>query len=67
VDALAQKVEQVELDAAFHAVADERWANIRVSGKTVAWDDAKAYLLVRAKVGPDDERRRKPTARKIGP
>jgi predicted transcriptional regulator len=67
VDALAQKVEQVELVAAFHAMADERWANIRVSGKTVAWDDAKADLLARVKVGPDAERPRKPTARKVGP
>ena len=29
LDSLAQTVEQVELDNAFHAVADERWARIR--------------------------------------
>ena len=61
VDALAERVAQVELDTAFHAVADERWANIRATGKTVAWDDAKAYLAARAK----GERPRKPTARKL--
>jgi len=62
VDALAERVEQVELDAAFHALADERWANIRAKGKTVAWDDAKAYLVARA----NDERPHKPpTARKL--
>lgn len=62
VDALAERVEQVELDAAFHALADERWANIRATGKTVAWDDAKSYLTARAA----GERPRKPTARKLG-
>ena len=61
VDALAQTVEQVELDNAFHALADERWANIRASGKTVAWDDAKTYLSARA----NGQHPRKPTARKL--
>lgn len=61
VDALAERVAQVELDAAFHALADERWANIRTTGKTVAWDDAKAYLAARAK----GESPRKPAARKL--
>jgi len=61
VDALAERVAQVELDTAFHAVADERWANIRATGKTVAWDDAKAYLAARA----NGERPRKPAARKL--
>ena len=66
VDALAQTVEQVELDAAFHTLADERWANIRNTGKTVAWDEAKAYLTARANAKTDSERPRKPTARKLG-
>ena len=48
LEALAQKVEQVEQDNAFHALADERWARIRTTGKTVAWDDAKTYLVARA-------------------
>lgn len=59
LDALAQKVEQVEQDNAFHAVADERWARIRTTGKTVAWDDAKAYLAARA----TGEKPRKPAAK----
>ena len=62
LDALTQTVEQAELDNAFQALADERWANIRTTGKTVAWDDAKAYLAARAK----GERARKPAARKPG-
>lgn len=59
LDALAQKVEQVEQDNAFHALADERWARIRATGKTVAWDDAKAYLTARA----NGEQPRKPAAK----
>jgi hypothetical protein len=54
-------VEQVELDNAFHAVADQRWATIQASGKTVPWDDAKAYLAARANGAPA----RKPAARKL--
>lgn len=59
LDALAQKVEQVEQDNAFHALADERWARIRATGKTVAWDDARAYLAARA----NGEKPRKPAAK----
>ncbi|MFT4243772.1 MAG: DUF1778 domain-containing protein [Acidovorax sp.] len=56
LDALAQTVEQVEQDNAFHALADERWARIRATGKTVDWDKAKTYLTARA----NGERPRKP-------
>ncbi|HMZ85698.1 MAG TPA: DUF1778 domain-containing protein [Giesbergeria sp.] len=62
LDSLAQTVEQVELDNAFHAVAEERWARIRATGQTVAWDDAKAYLASRAQ----GKRPRKPSARTPG-
>src|SRR5271157_4241029 len=56
LDAIAQTVEQVELDEAFHRVADERWATVLATGKTVPWDDAKAWLEARSR----GERRRKP-------
>jgi predicted transcriptional regulator len=62
LDAIAQTVEQVELDEQFHRVADERWAKVLATGKTVPWDDAKAYLEARAR----GERLRKPVARKLG-
>jgi predicted transcriptional regulator len=62
LDAIAQTVEQVEGDAEFHRIADVRWAKVLSSGKTVRWDDAKAYLEARAR----GERVRKPAARKIG-
>jgi uncharacterized protein (DUF1778 family) len=48
LDAISQTVEQVELDHEFHEVADERWKGILASGKTIAWDDAKAYLKAKA-------------------
>ena len=60
VDAIARTVEQVELDEAFHGIAEERWAKILSTGKTVTWDDAKAWLEARSR----GEARRKPAARK---
>ena len=59
LEALTQKLDQVEQDNAFQALAAERWARIRATGQTVAWDDARAYLAARA----DGKRPRKPTAR----
>jgi predicted transcriptional regulator len=48
LEAIAQTVEQVEVDADFHRLAAERWAELRETGQTVAWDAAKAYLEARA-------------------
>lgn len=62
LEAIAQTVDQVELDDEFHRVADERWAKVLTTGKTVPWDEAKAYLAARAR----GERPRKPVARKLG-
>jgi predicted transcriptional regulator len=62
VEAIQQTVEQVELETQFHQVADERWTRLLATGKTVAWDDAKAYLEARAQ----GQRPRKPAARKLG-
>lgn len=62
LDAIARTVEQEEEDAELHRLADERWKKLLADGKTVAWDDAKAYLEARAR----GKRPRKPTARKRG-
>ena len=35
LDAIAQTVEQAELDEAFQRVAEERWAKVLKTGKTV--------------------------------
>lgn len=48
LEAIAQTVEHVEIDAAFDRLADERWAKVLKTGKTVPWDAAKAYLEARA-------------------
>jgi predicted transcriptional regulator len=62
LDAIARTVEQAELDADFHRVADERWAKVLSTGKAVPWNVAKAYLETRA----SGKRGRKPAARKLG-
>jgi len=60
LDAIAQTVEQDELDAAFHRVADERWAKVLATGKTVPWADAKSWLDARSR----GENPSRPAARK---
>jgi predicted transcriptional regulator len=49
VEAIAKSVEQAELDDEFHRVAEQRWAQLLVTGESVPWDDAKAYLEARAR------------------
>ena len=49
LDAISQTVEQVEIDSEFNAIADERWKAILASGKTVSWEDAKAYLTAKSR------------------
>lgn len=61
LDAIAQTVEQAELEDAFRRVADERWAKLLATGKSVPWQRVKAYLEARANGRPA----RKPTARKL--
>ena len=63
LDAIAQTVEQAELDEEFRRVAEKRWTKVLDTGRTVPWDDAKAYLKARA-LG---SRGRKPAARKPRP
>jgi predicted transcriptional regulator len=60
LDAIAQKVEQVELDEAFHRLADKRWAQVLATGRTVPWDEARTYIESRAR----GDRPRRPAARK---
>lgn len=49
LDAIAQTVEQAEIDEEFHRLADTRWSKVLATGKTVPWDEAKAYLEARAR------------------
>lgn len=60
LDAIAATVEQVELDAEFNAIAEQRWASILETGKTVPWEVARQHLLARSR----GERPRRPATRK---
>jgi predicted transcriptional regulator len=44
LDAIAEKAAQEELRSEFHAAAEERYAAIAESGKTVAWNEMRQYL-----------------------
>jgi predicted transcriptional regulator len=44
LEAIAEKAEQEERRADFDAEADERFARIVESGKTIPWSDMRHYL-----------------------
>jgi predicted transcriptional regulator len=62
LDAIAATVEQDELDAAYHRLAEERWTTLLATGKTVPWEDAKAWLEARSR----GESPPQPVAHKFG-
>ena len=61
VSAIAEKAEQAERQADFHGVAEQRYAAIIASGKTISWNDMRSHLEARltGKSGP------RPRARKL--
>lgn len=61
VEAIAQKADEVERRSDFHAVAEERYARILETGKTIPWEDMRSYLQARIAGKPA----RRPTARKF--
>lgn len=61
LDAIAEKAEQAELRADFDAVAEDRYARIVDSGKTVSWNEMRAFLEQRL-AGKSIKR---PAARKL--
>ena len=63
VEAIADSVDKAELQEAFHRVADERWARMLTSGKTVPSADVRGYLEARARgESPARPKARKPQA-----
>jgi predicted transcriptional regulator len=62
LDAISETIERAELDDEFHRIADERWARVLATGKTVRWDRAKGYLEARSRT----QRTRRPVSRKLG-
>jgi predicted transcriptional regulator len=63
LDAIAQTVEQAELEEELQRVAQVRWTKVLSTGKTVSWENAKGYLRAQAV----DGRAHKPAARKVRP
>lgn len=45
VEAIAAQTDAEERRSEFHALADERYAEILRTGKTIPWDEAREYLL----------------------
>lgn len=44
LQAIAEKAEQDDLRADFDAVAEDRYARIVASGKTIPWQEMRGYL-----------------------
>lgn len=61
LEAIAEKAEEAERRSEFHAVAEERFAAIAASGKSIPWSEMRAYLQARVA----GKRPRRPVARKF--
>lgn len=61
LSAIAEKAEQADRQAEFHGVAEQRYAAIVASGKTVSWNDMRSHLEARV-AGKAGQR---PRARKL--
>ena len=61
LEAIAEKTAEAESRASFDTEADERFARIIASGKTLSWEQMKPYLEQRA-AGQSVKR---PTAKKL--
>jgi len=61
LQAIAEKAEQEDMRADFDAVAEERYARIVASGKTIPWQEMRGYLEERL-AGKEVKR---PSARKL--
>jgi predicted transcriptional regulator len=62
VEAIAQKVEQIEAEEELQQVAQKRWGKVLQTGKSVSWEDAKLYVAERSQ----GRRVARPSTRKIG-
>ena len=60
LEAIAEKAELAEQRAAFHALADQRYAQFLESGESIPWEDARPWLKQRF----DGKQVKRPTARK---
>lgn len=44
LEAISEKVDQEQRRNDFHDLAEQRYANIVASGKTIPWQDMRSYL-----------------------
>lgn len=61
LEAIAEKTEQENLRADFDAVAEDRYARIVASGKTIPWEEMRGYLEERLA----GKAAKRPAARKL--
>lgn len=61
LEAIAKKTEQDDLRAEFDTVAEERYARIVATGKTIPWQEMRGYLEDRLVV----KEVKRPVARKL--
>jgi len=47
LEAIAEKADQAERRAEFHALADQRYAQFLETGESIPWEDARAWLKQR--------------------
>ncbi len=60
LEAIAEKAELAEQRAAFHGVADQRYARFLESGESIPWEEVRSYLKQRLA----GKRVKRPLARK---
>jgi predicted transcriptional regulator len=61
LEAIAEKTEQAERQADFDAIAEDRYAGIVATGKTIPWQEMRAYLEARMA----GKAAKRPAARKL--
>jgi len=61
LEAIAEKADSAERRAAFHVLADQRYADFLESGKSIPWEEARSYLKDRLA----GKRVKQPVARKL--
>jgi predicted transcriptional regulator len=62
LEAIAEKAALAEQHAAFHAVAEQRYAQFLESGESIPWEETRTYLKNRLA----GKRVKRPSARKLG-
>lgn len=61
LEAIAEKAQHTEQASEFQALADQRFAAIAASGKTIPWSEMRSYLEARV----TGKSPRRPAARKL--